>query len=117
MADELSSGTTYAFKILEMWFDIIDLGVRFRMAYLRKNLEHEITYEYVALLTRLWADLLPKMKARSDFGELTSEFEGFRDMCYDPEKFMASPDKILRLEEVLREAIEKLGITRFEGSG
>lgn len=114
--NEISSGGTYAFKILEMWFNIIDIGVQFKMDYLRNHLDHENTYQYVALLCRMWVELLPKMKSRSEFGDLTKEFEDFRDLCYDPKKLMASPDKILRLEEVLRDAIERLGITKFGGS-
>ena len=111
-----SSGQTYMHIILNKWEEIMLLGEDFRHRYLLSSVDQTVTYKYVAKLTRLWGELYPKIQDRKDMGDLVPEFEKFSCYYFDP-KQLASEEKaedIFKLEMIIRTALEKLGITRYE---
>jgi len=110
----MSSGDAYTFKLLEKWTGIIEMGEEFRVLYLRNEIKTNITYAYISKLTRLWLELAPILKDRTDLDELPKEYEDFRQYYFDPRLLLKDPEKIFALEEILRTAIEKLKITHFE---
>ena len=110
----MSSGDAYTFKLLEKWTELIEIGEEFRVLFLRNEIQTNVTYAYLSKLTRMWLELAPILKDRSDLGKLPERFNEYRVYYFDPRQLIKYPDKIFGLEEVLREAMEKLKITHFE---
>jgi hypothetical protein len=114
MEEIMSSGDAYTFRILEKWTEIIEMGEEFRVLFLRNEINVAVTFQYVSKLTRLWLELSPILKDRSDLEDLPARYAEYRTYYFDPRQLMKDPEKIFGLEEILREAIEKLKITQFE---
>ena len=115
MTDEnvSSAGQVYALRIVNLWLECIDLSHQARICWLQLNFDHDINYEYVARLTRLWLELYPKIKGRADMNEFVTDYEKFQTFYRDPSKIYNSPEDIIRLEEALRTALERLKLTQF----
>jgi hypothetical protein len=110
----LSSGKMYAHVLLEKWTDILTLSESFRATVLTGEVEHNIAYLYVSRLTSLWGELSPKLEGRTDFRDLVERFEAFRPYYFDPTQLTGKAEDIFKLHMILREALERLKITRFE---
>lgn len=115
MEDVMTVGKAYAFDLLQTWNAIKTISEQTRMDYLRGRTDPRKYAEYVALMTSLWLELYPKVKGRSDFGDLAGRFEEYKDDFVQPAKTFVSPKRAMKLQILLREAIEKLKITTFEG--
>ncbi len=101
----------------EKWKEIIVIGETFRGQYLSGVTDQATLNTYIAKLTRMWGELYPKLKNRNDLGaDVITDFEAFKPYYFDP-RLLASPDKaedIFKLEMAIRNALEKLNITRYE---
>lgn len=116
MEDVMTSGQAYTYTLLELWKEIIELGTRFRASYMNGYPDRELLYNYVASLTRLWGELSPKLKNRSEFGELKEEFDKFAHYYFDPKKLVDGDiEDVFKLELTLRQALERLKVFDFEG--
>lgn len=101
----------YKNLLLDQWEAIASYRVEVRRSYLQRNLDAEnITY-YVSLLQGLWLDLSPKAQGQP---ELKVRFDEFKAAFEDPFKLLANPAQIFKLEILLRDALEILGITVIE---
>jgi hypothetical protein len=114
MADEnLAAGQVYAVRVINLWLECLDLSHQARMCWLQTNYDHDVNCEYVARLTRLWLELYPKIQGRADMKDFVTEYEKFQVFYRSPDLIKNSPEDIIRLEEVIRTALEKLGLTKF----
>ena len=114
MANEyeaVSAGQMYAVKVVQLWLECIDLSQQARILWLKQEFDHDVNYEYVARLTRLWGVLYPKVKGRDDFKELTDEFEKYHIYYNDASLIVQTPEDIIRLETVIAAVLEKLKLT------
>lgn len=113
----ISAGTQYAFELLHMWIEICEIAQDFRQNLLTKQVDADCTYAYISKLTRLWVELLPKIKGRSEFKTFETEFLEFEIYYFDPTKLTGEEhaEDLFKLERILRTALEKLKITSFEG--
>jgi hypothetical protein len=110
-----SSGEHYTYILLAQWTEVVELGEKFRAAFIGGTIEQVNINLYLAKLTRLWLELSPMMEGRTDLGDLPIKFQEFSVYYYNPKKLSETGnyDKIFQLEAILRKALEKLGITRF----
>ena len=114
MVDEnVPAAQVYAIRIINLWLESLDLSHQARMCWLKNDFDHDVNCEYVARLTRLWLELYPKVQGRADMKDLVTEYEKFQVFYRSPDLIQNSPEDIIRLEEVLRTALEKLGLTKF----
>lgn len=117
MSELYKPAHAYAFKLLEKWGELMDLGEQFRKNMLLGIIDQELTMEYISRLTRLWLELYPKIKGRTDLDpEVVKNFEQFRKYFEDP-TLLRDPEEaqnLFKFEEMLRWAIEELGITNIE---
>lgn len=131
--EDIPASISYAGDLLNRWSVIMDYGQAFRKAYMDGNIDTELLHDYVSRLTRFWLELMPKVKNRQEFGELAKQFMGFEKYYYDPDKLLGFTKKkedlkeafkkdkdislgeedIFKLESILREVMEKLGLTDF----
>lgn len=118
----MSSGAAYAFTLLNQWEDLNQLSIDFRTQYLNYCQNLPITTEdrkilslYVAKLSRMWLELYPKLKGRTDI-ESSKEFLEYQENIIEsPEYFLShGASKLLNLELAIRQALEDLKITKFE---
>jgi hypothetical protein len=109
-----SAGQMYAVQVVKLWLECVDLSQQARVLWLKQEFDHDINYEYVARLTRLWGLLWPKVKGREDFKELVETFEKFQIYYRDSSLIVQTPEDIIRLEEVIGEALERLKLTKFD---
>lgn len=115
MEELLSSGKMYAHVLLDKWTDILLMSEDFRASVLLGETNHNTAYAYIARLTSLWGELYPKLEGRTDLKDLVPKFEEFRPYYFDPTQLIGKPEDIFKLHAVLREALERLKITCFEG--
>lgn len=106
--DMNSSGQIYAIEVVKLWLTCVDLSQQARVLWLKQEFDHDINYEYVARLTRLWGLLYPKVKGREDMKELVESFKKFELYYRSPERIVNTPEDIIRLEESISEVLEKL---------
>lgn len=120
------AGGMYAQAILQNWLFIMQLSEEFTVNRLSGEFDEDVCRLYVAKMSRLWKELKVKVYGRADFGELEAEFFSFETLCNNPSGFFPTstdddgkevfaPDgnEIYRLENVLREVIERLHVTEF----
>ena len=110
---EMSSDTKYKSHLLGKWCDIEELAEVFRVNLMNDILDNDVTYLYISKLTRLWLELQPLMQGRTDMKAMEKTFSDFRPYYYNPMLLMndENSDKIFKLEECLREALHRLGVT------
>jgi len=113
-------GAQYASNLLADWLDCHDCSIQFREYLLSENAGSAeakmIMREYISRLTRLWLELWPKIKDRTettDFKDFAKEYEAMKRYYYAPEQLVKSEnaEDIFKLEELIRIAIEKLRLT------
>jgi len=123
---DVSVGGVYAGVILQKWISIMEYSEAFTVNRLSGEYDDEICRSYVAKMTRLWKELKVKVRTRADFKDVRDEFLKFEPYCVDPARFFPASsdedgkevitpdgDEIYKLENVLREVIEKLRVTEF----
>jgi len=114
----------YSSFIMSKWAEIYVLSEQARVEILNNNYDHDVVHEFIAKLTRLWIELQPKVKGRSEVGtELQKTFQGFRSYAFSPSDFFEAKqdegklkigiEDLFKMEECLRDVIEKLEITVF----
>ena len=114
----------YASFIMSKWAEIYILSEQARIEILNNNYDHDIVHEFIAKLTRLWLELQPKVIGRSEVGrELQDTFANFRSYAFNPSGFFEEKNEdgkmrlgiedLFKMEECLRNVIEKLEITVF----
>jgi hypothetical protein len=54
MEELVPASYQYAIFIISRWMEIYDLGETYRMSYLKGEVKEDITYAYIAKMTRLW---------------------------------------------------------------
>lgn len=108
--DIMPSGVAYAYSLLNSWEEIRQIREQFRENYLAGRLDPQLTNLYISKLTSFWLELYPKIKSREEFGDLSTEFELYKESYLEP-RCLADVSK---LDLLLREAMEKLKITDFE---
>jgi len=114
----MPSGVAYTYTLLNKWEEIIELGEKYRENYMENRADLKIARQYISKLTRMWLELYPKLKGRTeaDLEDLVKHFEDYRVFYTNP-KLLLMPSnaaKLFKLEEATREALEKLKITKFE---
>lgn len=117
MGEELApSGQAYTYTLLNKWEQIIELAEIYRKNLLFGREDQHTQVEYVAKLTRLWLEFVPKVKGRDEFGDIVPEFESFRKYYLNPNLLLqqGGADDIFRLEELIRIILERLRVTQFE---
>lgn len=115
MDDVMTVGKAYAFDLLQTWNRIKTVSEENRALFLQFRIDHRKYSEYIALMTSLWMELYPKVKGRTEFGTLSDEFDEYREDFVQPAKTYISPRRAMKLQMLLRQALEKLRITDFEG--
>lgn len=113
--------TAYASLLLTMWAEIIEIREEFRQCFLNDDLDTSVSHEYAAKLTSMWGELRPKVEGRKDFEKLEEKFLEFEPHYFNPSLLLEGKktatakgdDKhlIFGLDKVIRQVIEKLGIT------
>jgi hypothetical protein len=116
MADELNVDIRkmYAQRIISLWLECLDFAQEAQKFFLRGETENDITLEYIARLVQLWRELGPKVKSRVELKELEDEFMSFEQYSQQPKLLLADPDRIIALEAIVRNVLDKLGITSIE---
>jgi len=74
--------------LLRRWDELLDLSISVREQILRGVINEDIAFRYVAMLTRLWAELEPKVRGRDDLKKIVEEFEKFEDYYMDVMNYM-----------------------------
>jgi hypothetical protein len=116
MADtyELDARRTYTLRIINLWLEVIDVSQAAQVFFLRGETENEITLEYVARLIRLWREFVPKVKSRVELKDLEERFMSFEQYSDVPKSLLEDPDKIIALEAIIRDVLDKLQLTSIE---
>ena len=113
--NELDARRTYTRRIIDLWLEIIDVSQAAQVYFLRGEIENEISLEWIARLVRLWRELVPKVLSRVELKELEGPFMEFEQACAMPkEMLMGNPDKIIALEGIIRDVLDKLNLTSIE---
>lgn len=112
--DNVPAAQMYSMQIVKLWLECIDLAQQARVLWLKNEFDNDVNFEYVARLTRLWGELYPKIRGREDMKELVTNYEKFQAYYRDPSMLIDKPEDIIRLEEVIRDSLEKLKLTKFE---
>lgn len=111
-------GEAYAYRILQKWVDLIEVGEKFRAQYIKGEPDQDLRNDYLARLTRMWGELRPHIEGRTEekFKTLAPEYEKFGVYFYDPKKLSDSTagEDIFKLESCIRDALHALKITQFE---
>ncbi len=112
----MTSGQAYTFVLLHKWEELIGISEEFRSNYLRCQIDKDSLNVFISKLTRMWLELYPKVKSRHEFGDLSDRFEDYEEYYINPEKLTIPENagKLFELESIVREALERLGITDFE---
>jgi len=108
----------YAIKILEKWGELMDLSEEFRKNLLLGVIEQETSMEYISKLNRLWLELYPNVRGRTDIDtSIVKKFEEFKKYYQDPTllKDPGEAENLFAFEELIRLAIEELGLTSLGG--
>lgn len=119
--EPLSSGEWYAQRIVQLWIECLQISQVAKALYLKGEYENEVNFEYIARLTRMWGELYPKIKGRTEDNMKTfsESYEKFHVYYRDPMKLVieaagGNTNTIIDMEEVVREALEKLKLTKYE---
>jgi len=110
----------YTQRVVELWLECLDFAQESQKYLLKGNAqstisdENEIILEYIARLIQLWRELGPKVKSRVELKELENEFISFEQYSQQPRMLLDEPDKIIALEAIIRNVLDKLGITAIE---
>ena len=104
----------YSSRLITLWLECIDLSHEARRLYLRGEYENDLNFLFVARLTRLWRELKPKVENRTELKDLVNQYMLFEQYYIDCNKIKDDPDKILELEGILCDVMDKLGITQLE---
>jgi len=118
MADELMPvGKAYAYDLLQCWTAFREVANQFRINYCMNKIDEKLYSNYCSLLAGWWIELKPNIENRkeSQFTQLTAKFKEYEKYAKDPRLLMKEPNKAVELEILVREAIDKLKITDFEG--
>lgn len=111
-------GEAYAYRILQKWVDLIEVGEKFRAQYIKGEPDQDLRNDYIARLTRLWGELRPHVEGRSEerFKNITEKYNAFSTYFFDPKKLSdaANAEDIFKLESCIRDAMHALKITQFE---
>lgn len=116
--DTIPASMAYAMRIVELWLQCYEMSIKFRQDAMAHQGDPELSNLYISQLTRLWMELYPKIKDRSDFKPNTfpADYEKYKQYYFDPDKLLdpKNSDDLLNLEMIIREAMEKLALTRFD---
>lgn len=110
----ISSAKMYKIDLLNLWGQIRELSLQLRKNYLQGRLDQKSYAEYVALLGTMWGELSVVMENRPELGDLSAKFKEYENDFYKPVNTYVDIDRALRLQILIRTALEKLDITRFE---
>lgn len=113
--EEMTTGKAYAYSLLETWGRIRTLGAEVRTNYLLKRIDRRKNSEYVSLLCDLGIELSEKVQGRTEFGDLPERFRGFEHDFIQPTRLYLKIPRALELHSLLRETLEKLRLTSFDG--
>jgi len=115
--EQISSGASYAFKILEKWFRFRDIAEEVHASSLSDNADkdYEKLYTYISQMVSLWLELYPKIVGRSDLKEFEKQFVKYKQYYHNPRLLMEDKNSAdcSEMELTLRDALEKLGITKW----
>lgn len=111
-------GEAYAYRILQKWVDLIEIGEKFRAQYIKGEPDQDLRNEYISRLTRLWGELRPHVEGRTEerFSKITAAYAAYSQYFYDPKKLSdaTNAEDIFKLESCIRDAMHALKITQFE---
>lgn len=111
-------GKAYAYDLLTSWSELSKLATDVRIHFQMGNANKRQFANYTSKLAELWIELHPKVVGRNDrtFGsEMVKEFESFQKYAIDPNLLMSEPIQSIKLQILIRDIIEKLKVTDFEG--
>lgn len=110
----MSSAKMYKIDLLNLWGQIRELSLQLRKNYLQGRLDQKIYAEYVALLGTMWGELSVVMENRPELGDLSAKFKEYQEDFFTPVDTYVDIKRALELQMLIRNALEKLDITRFE---
>jgi hypothetical protein len=123
---ELTVGGIYAKLLLEKWVSIMELREEFRYNYMEDRTNPEVLKEYASKLTSLYCEVYPKVNTNVHFKDLQKDIDKFRPHYYNPLMLIEGLEKesdkkeqkrnyklVFELDELLRNILEKLGITKW----
>jgi hypothetical protein len=127
MAETISAGLAYAYRLLEKWTEITADSEAYRkhflMAAVNKDREvpdevKDIQCNLIAKLTNFYGEIWPKVEGRTDYGNLPKQLEAMNIYYLNPTLLFKEENTqdIFRLTQLLRQALEKIGITKYEGN-
>ena len=126
MAEEdqqITLGNEYAAFIRNRWIEIELIREEFFQGLFIKTVDPDTISKYLSKLISLWIELKPKIEGRLELRDLEDEFLAFQtDIINMENNFLITKggekkvdiEKLYKLEEVIRKAIEKLGVTKLE---
>lgn len=111
---EPTISNVYALTILQRWNDCLDISQKAQAFFLRGEAENELTLDYIARLVTLWRELSPKVKNRTELAPIKERFLSYSKYINYPNTLMVEPDKLFEIEDIIREALDKLAVTKIE---
>ena len=123
MTDGMTVAQYYATSLLNQWVAIGELSRQYRDRMLASDLNspetREIIRRYISSMTDFWGELAVKVRGRNDESipaGFAEEFMKYEQYFYSPITLPIDENAgdIFKLHMALREAVERLGITKFE---
>lgn len=114
--EPIPSGQAYAYTLLEEWEQCLALGQKVRYDIMTEGKDNKLRQMLISKLLCLRLALYVKVKGKPSMKDIKDRFDSMRDITDDPVKFSAKENvmRIFDLEEVVADALERQGITRYE---
>ena len=112
MSEQLTTGATFAGDILNSMRKVSEASNVFRYNYQQGVKNKAVKNVYASELITLWLLLYPKVVGRSDLLKLEEKFKSY-EVYYKNPRLLKKGKDLYEFEMLLREVIEKLGITKW----
>ena len=125
----ISVGDAYASFLLDEWKAAYAVRMVYRYNTISRVRDNDPLNDYISRLVCLYIELEPKVKGRTELKDYKDKFIELKPYINDPGKLspiisqsnesgeiveVTNDDRLKELEEVLRNIIEELNITKFE---
>ena len=108
---ENSPKYAYRNRLLDMWFDFINISKEFKRRILSGEIDIEIATDYLSYLITLWSELAPRAKGNASLDENSSKLiEQVEQVIKNPELIYNDEymDRVFELEQLLRKVVYDL---------
>jgi len=116
MDEILESSKKYALNIVDKWQEIGEAATEFRVQLASgRVVDPDIQNKYVSLLTVMWEELRPKIYGNQEFKDFETIYMSFEVFVNNPHQLNedGKEEVIFKMHRTIREALEKIKITRF----